>query len=156
MKAVSKKSPKSDIASKKPQPKVVAKIVKGKKTGTQASKGKAVGKKAYELPELLREAALKVLDERKAEDIVCIDLRGRSSLADYAMIASGTSARQLGAIANYLLEAFGKLGVKGVRVEGLPQGDWVLIDAGDILIHMFRPEVRTYYQIEDIWSETTG
>ncbi len=104
------------------------------------------------MPEQLRDAALKVLDEKKADAIVCVDLRGRSAVADYALIATGGSARQLGAIAEYLREAFFKLGMKKIRVEGLPQGDWVLIDAGDVLVHLFRPEVREYYQLEDIWS----
>lgn len=104
------------------------------------------------MPEQLRDAALKVLDEKKADAIVCVDLRGRSAVADYALIATGGSARQLGAIAEYLREAFFKLGMKKLRVEGLPQGDWVLIDAGDVLVHLFRPEVREYYQLEDIWS----
>lgn len=104
------------------------------------------------MPELIRDAALKVLDERQAEDIITVDLNGKSALADYIIIASGRSARQLTAIADYMREAFAKLGIRKFQVEGVPQGDWVLIDAGDVLIHLFRPEVRTYYQIESIWG----
>lgn len=104
------------------------------------------------LPEILRDAALKILDERQGEDIVTVNLKGRSAMADYAVVATGRSARQLAAIADYLRQAFFKAGSAQVRVEGLPQGDWVLIDAGDILVHLFRPEVRDYYRLEEIWS----
>lgn len=105
------------------------------------------------MPEKLRDVAVAVLDERKAEDITVIDLKGRNPLADYMIIASGGSARQLAALADYLMQAFAKLGCKRVRVEGLPQGDWVLVDVGDVLVHIFRPEVRQYYDLEDIWKE---
>ncbi|MGE4351266.1 MAG: ribosome silencing factor [Bdellovibrionales bacterium] len=140
----SKKAPPAKkVAASKPQKKVASKTTGSRKKSAKAETG---------LPEQIREAALKVLDERKALDIVCVDLRGRSAIADYAIIASGGSARQLGALAEYLREAFFKLGIKKLRVEGLPQGDWVLVDAGDVVIHLFRPEVRDYYQLEDIWS----
>lgn len=148
---IKKASPvKKAVASKKvaTAKKAVAKVSPVKKAvATKKSVSEPSG-----LPEQLRDAAMKVLDERKAEDIICVDLRGRSAIADYAIVATGGSARQLSAIAEYLREAFFKLGMKKLRVEGLPQGDWVLVDAGDVLIHLFRPEVRTYYQLEDIWS----
>ena len=104
-------------------------------------------------PEKLYKAALKVLDERKAEDILPVDLQGRSALADYIIIASGSSSRQVAALADYLRKAFIENGVKPVRIEGLPQGDWVLIDAGDVLVHLFRPEVRDFYQLEERFEE---
>ena len=149
-------------ATKKPAPKktaVTRKAVAPKKsaakTKTVKTKIKAAPKVKKEpkgIPELLRDAALKVLDERQAENIVPVDLRGRSPLTDYMIIASGRSPRQLAAIADHMCQAFAKIGARRVRVEGLPQGDWVLIDAGDILIHLFRPEVRSFYHIEDIWA----
>ncbi|HBM90560.1 MAG TPA: ribosome silencing factor [Rhodospirillaceae bacterium] len=105
------------------------------------------------MSEILRDAALKVLDERKAENISLIDLSSCSALTDTMIVASGGSARQLGALSGYLRDAFSKLGHKGIRIEGLPQGDWVLVDAGDVIIHLFRPEVRNYYQIEEIWDK---
>ena len=160
-----KKAPLSrKVTAKKPSPrKTPAKTTPkktAKKTATKTVVKKVVTRRAAPkktkeingLPELLRDAALKILDERQAEDIVKIDLRGRSAVADYALIASGRSPRQLAAIADYLREAFFKLGVRRVRIEGLPQGDWVLIDGGDVLIHLFRPEVRSFYHLEDIWS----
>ena len=140
---------KAPAATKKP---VVQKKATAKQSVAKSAAKKNSPEKSKGLPEQLCHAAMNVLDERKAEDIVLVDLRGRSAIADYAIIATGGSARQLGALAEYLREAFFKLGMKKLRVEGLPQGDWVLVDAGDVLIHLFRPEVREYYHIEDIWS----
>jgi ribosome-associated protein len=104
------------------------------------------------LPEQLLGAALRVLDDRQAENIVSANLRGRSSMADYVLIASARAARQAAAIAQYLREAFAKLGVHPVRIEGLPEANWVLIDAGDVVVHVFRPEVRRYYGLDEIWG----
>lgn len=106
------------------------------------------------VPEQLRDAALKVLDERQAEDIMTFDLGGRSTMADYLIVASGRAARQLAAIAHYLGEAFAKLGVSRTRIEGLPEANWVLVDGGDVIVHLFLPEVRGFYKIEDIWSKS--
>ena len=105
------------------------------------------------LPDELYEAAIKILNDRQAEEIVTFSLAGRSSMADYLIIASGRASRQMAAIADYLREAFMKLGVRQVRIEGLPEGNWVLVDAGDVVVHLFRPEVRRYYRLEDIWTE---
>lgn len=92
------------------------------------------------------------LDQDKAEDIVSIELAGKSSLADYMVIASGRSSRQVTAMADHLLERIRDAGFGKARVEGLPQADWVLIDAGDVVVHLFRPEVRDFYQLEKMWS----
>lgn len=92
------------------------------------------------------------LDADKADDVVTVDLAGKTSIADYMVIASGRSQRHVGAMAEHLLERLkGKTG-SPVRVEGKPQCDWVLIDAGDILVHLFRPEVRSFYNLEKLWS----
>ena len=93
----------------------------------------------------------KSLDEDKAEDIVCIDLSGDSALTDYMIIASGTSSRHVGALADKLKERLHARGIKSVNTEGLSQCDWVVIDAGDVIIHLFRPEVREFYNIEKMW-----
>ena len=92
------------------------------------------------------------LDEDKAEEIVSIDVKGKSSVADCIVVASGRSARHVGALADHVLRALKDAGYGRARVEGLPQCDWVLIDAGDVIVHLFRPEVRAYYNIEKIWS----
>jgi ribosome-associated protein len=92
------------------------------------------------------------LDEAKAEDIVTIDLAGKTSIGDYMVIASGGSDRHVGAIADKLQEMMKSAGEGRVRVEGLETCDWVLIDTGDIIIHLFRPEVREFYNLEKMWS----
>jgi len=92
------------------------------------------------------------LDDDKAEATVVIDLAGKTSLTDYMVIASGTSQRQVGAMADHLREKIKQSGIKGVSVEGQAQCDWVLIDAGDVIIHLFRPEVREFYNIEKMWG----
>ena len=85
-------------------------------------------------------------------DIVFIDLKGKSSFADGLVVASGRSHRHVGAIADHLLRALKDAGHGKAKVEGLPHCDWVLIDAGDVVVHVFRPEVRNFYNIEKIWS----
>jgi nicotinate-nucleotide adenylyltransferase len=93
---------------------------------------------------------LKSLDDGKAEDIITIDLAGKTPIADYMVIASGRSGRQVSALTDHLLEALPRKG-RGA-VEGKAQGDWVLIDAGDIIVHLFRPEIRAYYNLEKMWG----
>jgi ribosome-associated protein len=92
------------------------------------------------------------LDDMKAEDTVTIDLRGKSSIADYMIVTTGRANRHVGAIAENVVKALGEVGMKGVHVEGLPNCDWVLIDTGDIIVHVFRPEVRTFYSLEKMWA----
>lgn len=96
---------------------------------------------------------LSSLEDDKAEDIVQIDLRGRSSIGDHIVIASGRSARQVTAIAEKLVDRLKtELGLRP-RIEGKEHGDWVLVDTGDVIVHVFRPEVRDFYQIEKMWQE---
>jgi ribosome-associated protein len=92
------------------------------------------------------------LDDMKAEDTVTIDLRGKSSLADYMIVTTGRANRHVGAIAENVVKDLGEAGMKGLHVEGLPNCDWVLIDTGDIIVHVFRPEVRSFYSLEKMWS----
>ena len=92
-----------------------------------------------------------LLDEDKAEDILSIDLNGRTSIADTMVIATGKSARQVGAMADHLVEKLKAAGI-GCSVEGLPQCDWVLVDGGDVIVHLFRPEVRAFYNLEKMWG----
>jgi ribosome-associated protein len=95
---------------------------------------------------------LKTLDSDKAENIIAIDLKERSPMADYMVVASGRSARHVTAIAEHLTERLSKTGLQ-TKVEGLPQGDWVLVDALDVIVHVFRPEVRAFYNLEKMWGE---
>jgi ribosome-associated protein len=96
------------------------------------------------------------LDDEKAQDIVFINLKHKSAFADGLIIASGRSHRHVGAMADHLLRALKDAGHGRARVEGLPHCDWVLIDIGDVIVHLFRPEVRGYYNIEKIWSVDSG
>jgi ribosome-associated protein len=88
----------------------------------------------------------------KAEDTVTIDLNGKTSIADVMVVTSAKSHRQVGAIADHLLKDLAQAGLPGVRVEGMPNCDWVLIDAGDVIVHVFRPEVRAFYSLEKMWA----
>jgi ribosome-associated protein len=88
----------------------------------------------------------------KAEDTVEIDLAGKTSIADFMIVSSGRSHRHVGAIAEKVIEALKAAGHGNVRVEGLPACDWVLIDGGDVLVHVFRPEVRSFYNLEKMWG----
>ena len=101
--------------------------------------------------EVLLAAVIASLEDDKAEDIVQIDLRGRSDMADYMVICSGRSSRQVAAISEKLMdrlkEAFGRY----CKIEGKETGDWVLIDSADVIVHVFRPEVRDFYQLEKMW-----
>ncbi|MGB3148064.1 MAG: ribosome silencing factor [Paracoccaceae bacterium] len=94
---------------------------------------------------------LSSLDDDKAENVVTIDLRGRSSVADYMIVCSGRSARQVAAIAEKLVERLKQDSGRSCKVEGKEAGDWVLIDAHDVVVHVFRPEVREFYQLEKMW-----
>jgi ribosome-associated protein len=88
----------------------------------------------------------------KAEDSVSINLTGKSSIGDYMVVTSGRSQRHVGAMADQVVKDIEAAGIRGVRVEGMRQCDWVLIDAGDVIVHVFRPEVRSFYNLEKMWS----
>lgn len=95
---------------------------------------------------------LQSLDDDQAQEVVSIALEGKSSIADYMVIASGRSTRQVATMAQKLAERIKKGGFGLSRIEGLPAADWVLIDAGDIVVHLFRPEVRGFYNLERMWG----
>ncbi len=103
-------------------------------------------------PEESKELILQSLDMDKAEDIVCIPLSNSSALADYMVIANGTSSRHVSALARKIKERLQLKKVKGITIEGISQSDWVVIDTGDVIIHLFRPEVREFYSIEKMWN----
>lgn len=103
-------------------------------------------------PAALHQLVLTQLDDDQAQDVVTIPLEGKSSIADHMVIASGRSTRQVASMAQKLAEAIKQAGYGHARVEGLPAADWVLIDAGDVVIHLFRPEVRSFYNLERMWS----
>ena len=104
--------------------------------------------------EELLEHILASLHDDKAEDVISIDLRGKSSMADYMVICSGRSTRQVTAISEKLKDRLKQDFGRSAKLEGKDQGDWVLIDAGDVIVHVFRPEVREFYQLEKMWLPT--
>ncbi len=104
----------------------------------------------------LHDLVMSQLDDDQAQEIVSIPLEGKSSVADYMVIASGRSTRQVASMAQKLAEKVKQAGHGPARIEGLPTADWVLIDAGDVVVHLFRPEVRTFYNLERMWSFEGG
>ena len=104
-------------------------------------------------PENMRDIILETLDENKAEDIVTVDLKGKSAIADFMIIASGRSSRHVVGLSSHISEALSKGGFHKAKFDGKENGDWVLGDAGDVIIHLFRPEVREFYSIEKIWCD---
>jgi ribosome-associated protein len=152
VKPVRKIAAKKIAARKTAARKTAARKTAARKTAARKMAARlAPSRRPAGIPERMRDAALKVLEDRQAEDVVTFDLAGRSSVADYLIIASGRAARQIAAIAHYLREAFVAHGARQPRVEGLPEANWVLVDGGDVIVHLFRPEVRRYYQLEEIW-----
>jgi ribosome-associated protein len=96
------------------------------------------------------------LEDMKAEDAVTIDLRGRSAFSDYMVIATGRSNRHVGAVAENVAKGLKDTGVKKIHIEGMPNCDWVLIDSGGVIVHVFRPEVREFYNLERLWIQNTA
>jgi ribosome-associated protein len=163
---VKSKSAAKPKASAKALVKAPAKVpVKAKVTKPTASKSKAPSKTALPKPQAapalsaalsaaakLKDMVEQSLDADKAEQIVSYDLVGRSSLTDYMIIASGKSARQVTAMAEHLRDKLESAG-KNPHIEGMTSGDWVLVDAGDVIVHLFRPEVREFYQLDSLWAQ---
>jgi ribosome-associated protein len=119
-----------------------------------AKTAKAAQPKSPDPFELARLVAQQ-LDDDKAENILNIPLTGKSPMADAMIVASGRSARHVSALADHVSQKLKEAGASQVRVEGLPNADWVLIDAGDVIVHIFRPEVREFYNLERIWAGDT-
>ncbi len=135
--------------------KAALKVVADAASGGESGERKA-GLEALPAPERGRrilEIILTELDDDKAEEIITIDLGGKSDIADAMVIASGRSARHVGAMADKIVRLLKDEGFGRARMEGAPACDWVLIDAEDIIVHLFRPEVRAFYNLERIWSE---
>ena len=110
------------------------------------------GSAAAAEPGSLLALVLHSLDEDQAQEVVAIPLEGKTAIADHMVIASGRSTRQVAAIAEKLAERIKHAGFGNSRIEGLPAADWVLVDAGDVIVHVFRPEVRSFYNLERMWA----
>lgn len=149
-KAIAKKAPTKTIVAKKAAVKKPA----AKKTAVTAKIVIAPKGPRYAGPDWpLMNVILDSMEDSKAEEILPIDVKGRSSMADGMVIASGRANRHVAAIADQLVDKLKAYGQKDIRVEGLETSDWVLVDAGDIIVHIFRPEVRSFYNLEKLWSE---
>ena len=155
-KAVAKKPAAKKVVAKKAAPKkIVARKAVARKAAPKAPALKqavAAPVAAPKWPPLVMDV-LAQLEDSKAEQVVTIDVSKKSSVADVMVVASGRSNRHVSAIADQVVEKLEKSGRKNVRVEGMPQCDWVLVDAGDVMVHIFRPEVRSFYNLEKLWSE---
>jgi ribosome-associated protein len=122
---------------------------KTRKTSTQAAALKAQPDADKTLNMILSR-----LDDMKAEETVTIDLRGKSAFSDYMIVTTGRANRHVGAIAENVAKGLKENGIKSIHVEGLPNCDWVLIDSGDVIVHVFRPEVREFYNLERLWTQS--
>jgi len=126
--------------------KPAAKTPRKTKTEAAASKAQPDADKTLNM-------VLARLDDMKAEDTLTIDLRGKSAFSDYMVITSGRANRHVGAIAENIAKGLKEAGIKNAHVEGLSACDWVLIDSGDVIVHIFRPEVREFYNLERLWTQ---
>jgi ribosome-associated protein len=126
-------------------------LPKTRKTSTPAAVSKATSAADETLNLILAR-----LDDMKAEETITIDLRGKSAFSDYMIVTTGRSNRHVGAVAENVAKGLKENGIKKVHVEGLPNCDWVLIDSGDVVVHVFRPEVREFYNLERLWTQNTA
>ncbi len=149
-KTVVKKAPKT--VAKKTAKKAAKKAPK-KTTRKVAKKTRTVDRDPLARSRELLTLVQACLDDDKAEEVVVIELAGKSTIADFMVIATGRSTRQVGTMAEHLREKLKAAGVKGISIEGAARADWVLIDGGDIIVHLFRPEVRAFYSLEKMWGE---
>ncbi len=117
-----------------------------------ASKPDAIGGESQPGAEKISSTIMNILDKQSAEDVVQIDLQGKSAIADRMIIASGRSNRHVSALSDYVLRGLREIDVRHFGIEGDEQCDWVLIDFGDVILHLFHPEVRNYYSLEKLWS----
>lgn len=152
--AATKKAPTRKAAGAKPPVRkgAAGKSAAGKAPPQRKPRVEPVAVAAFESSEALKRLILGALDEGKAEDVIAIDLAGKTSVADAMVIASGRSNTQVFALADRIAKAIKEDGRPTPAIEGLPQADWVLIDAGDVVAHIFRPEVRAFYNLEKMWG----
>jgi ribosome-associated protein len=137
--------------AKEPAPEIPAELLAG--SPKPAKPRKPRGKKAEaQKPQGALDTILAQLEDAKAEQVVTITLDDKTAVADAMVVASGRSNRHVGAIADQLVQKLKEKGYRDLRVEGMPQCDWVLVDAGDVVVHIFRPEVRSFYNLEKLWS----
>jgi ribosome-associated protein len=139
--------------SKSVLPKVAKTATKTAPKTARKTSTKAAALKALPDADKTLNLILSRLDDMKAEETVTIDLRGKSAFSDYMIVTSGRANRHVGAIAENVAKSLKENGIKSLHIEGLPNCDWVLIDSGDVIVHVFRPEVREFYNLERLWTQ---
>ena len=139
--------------SKSVLPKVAKTAAKTAPKTARKTSTKAVALKALPDADKTLNLILSRLDDMKAEETVTIDLRGKSAFSDYMIVTTGRANRHVGAIAENVAKGLKENGIKKLHIEGLPNCDWVLIDSGDVIVHVFRPEVREFYNLERLWTQ---
>jgi ribosome-associated protein len=145
------RKPEAEVVAKEPLPVIPAELLAPAPKAGKPRKPR--GKKAdAKKPAGALDAILAQLDDAKAQQVVTIALDDKSAVADAMVVASGSSSRHVGAIADQLVQKLKEKGYRDIRIEGMPQCDWVLVDAGDVVVHIFRPEVRSFYNLEKLWS----
>jgi ribosome-associated protein len=127
-------------------------LPKAQKTARKTSTETAALKAQPDADKTLK-LILSRLEDMKAEETVTIDLRGKSAFSDYMIVTTGRANRHVGAIAENVAKTLKENGIKNIQVEGMPHCDWVLIDSGDVIVHVFRPEVREFYNLERLWTQ---
>lgn len=153
-KAAPKKAPRKPAAkpvAKEPLPEIPAELLADAQKTAKPRKPRG-RKAAAEKPAGALDTILAQLEDAKAEQVVTIPLDDKTAVADAMVVASGRSNRHVGAIADQLVQKLKEKGYRDLRIEGMPQCDWVLVDAGDVVVHIFRPEVRSFYNLEKLWS----
>lgn len=155
--AAKKPTAKAKPAAKKPAPKKTApkanvKVVARNTAPVKSKKPAAKESKVKDLQEFMRDKVLQALDDGKAEDTMCIDVRGQSPICDFLVITTGRSSRSVHALSEAVEKALYQSGAKNVRNEGKAAGDWAVVDGGDVIVHVFRPEVRAFYRLEEVWG----
>jgi ribosome-associated protein len=149
--AAKRSKPEPASKPKQPLPEIPAELLAPQAKATKPRKPRGKAAPAAK-PASVLDFILAQLDEAKAEQVVSIPLDDKAAVADAMVIASGRSNRHVGAIADQLMQKLKEKGHRDLRVEGMPQCDWVLLDAGDVVVHIFRPEVRSFYNLEKLWS----
>ncbi len=151
--AAKKAAPKKAAApAKKPAMKVVSRNTAPIKPAKKSAKPAGKEAKVRDLQEFMRDKVLQALDDGKAEDTMCIDVRGQSPICDFLVITTGRSTRAVNALSEAVEKALIQSGAKNVRNEGKSAGDWSVVDGGDVIVHVFRPEVRAFYRLEEVWG----
>jgi len=145
-----------EVRSNRPKERALSALRSSKSGKSADSKPASTRTKTTSIdPAILAKLVAAQLEEDKAENILEIPLAGKSPMADIMIVASGRSARHVAALADHVFRKLKESGASKVRMEGMPNADWVLIDAGDVIVHIFRPEVREFYNLERIWASDT-